>query len=254
MAGPIKARHLTRTTKDNPVPAPDEGFDQPAQNSRRVYGRRLGRPLRGARMEAIDDLLPRLGLPVGSLTEDATIDPATLFTAPYAQLWFEIGFGNGEHVAALMERHPDHAFIAAEPFINGMSAFLKHIRDKRHDHVRVLMDDALKVVNTLKDNSVDGFYVLNPDPWPKARHHKRRIISQENLTRYARVLKPGGRLIMATDVDDLADWMRDQSDMHPAFSPLYDSRTTPEDWIPTRYEQKGARAGRQQTYLIYQRV
>lgn len=223
-------------------------------NRRRVYGRRLGKPLRGGRLEAIEELLPKLQFTDAMLTEDASLDPAKLYEKPYTQLWFEIGFGNGEHVAALMERHPDWAFIAAEPFINGMSAFLKDIRDKRHDHVRVLMDDALKVVDTLKDQSVDGFYVLNPDPWPKARHHKRRIISQPNLTRYARVLKPGGRLIMATDVDDLADWMRDEATAHPAFRCLYDSRTMPEDWIPTRYEQKGARAGRRQTYLVFERA
>lgn len=223
-------------------------------NRRRVYGRRLGKPLRGGRLEAIEELLPKLQFANEMLTEDASLDPVTLYEKPYTQLWFEIGFGNGEHVAALMERHPDWAFIAAEPFINGMSAFLKDIRDKRHDHVRVLMDDALKVVDTLKDQSVDGFYVLNPDPWPKARHHKRRIISQPNLTRYARVLKPGGKLIMATDVDDLADWMRDEATAHPAFRSLYDSRTMPEDWIPTRYEQKGARAGRRQTYLVFERA
>jgi tRNA (guanine-N7-)-methyltransferase len=236
------------------MPAKPGDIAADGTNKRRVYGRRLGKPLRGGRLDAIETLLPKLQFTPEMLPENATLDPATLFEKPYEQLWFEIGFGNGEHVAALMERHPSWAFIAAEPFINGMSAFLKDIAGKRHDHVRVLMDDALLVVDTLKDSCVDGFYVLNPDPWPKARHHKRRIISQPNLNRYARVLKPGGQLIMATDVDDLADWMRDEATAHPAFRAAYDSRTAPQDWIPTRYEQKGARAGRSQTYLIFERV
>lgn len=233
------------------MPAKPGDIAPDGTNRRRIYGRRLGKPLRGGRLDAIEALLPKLQFTANMLPEDASLDPATLFEKPYEQLWFEIGFGNGEHVAALMERHPQWAFIAAEPFINGMSAFLKDIRDKRHDHVRVLMDDALRVVDTLRDSCIDGFYVLNPDPWPKARHHKRRIISQRNLDRYARVLKPGGKLIMATDVDDLAGWMRDEATAHPAFRCAYDSRVAPDDWIPTRYEQKGARAGRQQTYLIF---
>lgn len=220
---------------------------------RRVYGRRIGRPLRDGRLEVMERLLPVLEIPEKQVTEDGTLDPRTLYAQPYDQLWFEIGFGNGEHLSGLMQRHPQNAFIGAEPFINGMSAFLKDINDHRHGHVRVWMDDALRVVDSLQAGSIDGFYVLNPDPWPKVRHHKRRIISQQNLTKFARVLKPGAALIMATDVDDLADWMREQSLAHADFTCTYDSRETPADWIFTRYEQKGARAGRRQTYLIFTR-
>ncbi len=169
----------------------------------------------------------------------------------------EIGFGNGEHLSALMRQNLDEAFIGAEPFINGMAAFLKDIRDEPHENIRVWMDDAILLVESLPSDYLNGIYVLNPDPWPKARHHKRRIISQDNLTKFARVLKPGGALIMATDVDDLAEWMVTQASAHPAFEwtaeQADDWRTTPENWIKTRYEEKGAKAGRQQSYLIFEK-
>jgi tRNA (guanine-N7-)-methyltransferase len=223
------------------------------KSRRRVYGRRIGRPLRGGRLEVLEQLLPALEIPAAQATEGGALDPRSLYAQPYEQLWFEIGFGNGEHLSALMDRDPQNAFIGAEPFINGMSAFLKDVGEKRHDHVRVWMDDALKIVDSLQPGSIDGFYVLNPDPWPKARHHKRRIISQPNLAKFARVLKPGAPLIMATDVDELADWMREQALAHADFACAYDSRETPAGWIFTRYEQKGARAGRSQTYLIFNR-
>ncbi|MBU0860241.1 MAG: tRNA (guanine(46)-N(7))-methyltransferase TrmB [Alphaproteobacteria bacterium] len=240
---------MTKTPLRRIIPAIDES----GANNHRVYGRRLGRPLRGARMEAIDELLPRLQIPLESATEKATLDPTTLFSAPYKELWFEIGFGNGEHLAALMERAPENAFIGAEPFINGMSAFLKDIHHKPHNNLRVWMEDALQIADSLIDGCIDGIYVLNPDPWPKARHHKRRIISQTNLTKFARIMKPVSTLTMATDVDDLADWMREQSLAHPSFKCVLDTRETPSDWIPTRYEQKGARAGRRQTYMVFER-
>lgn len=237
-------------TDSDQVTSDKTGADKPP---RRVFGRKLGRPLRGGRLEAIDTLLPKLQIPADFMTDDGALDPATLYPAPYKELWFEIGFGNGEHLAGLMERAPDHAFIGAEPFINGMSAFLKDIAGKPHDNVRVHMDDALMVVDSLRPGCLDGIYVLNPDPWPKARHHKRRIISQTNLSRFARAMKPGATLVMATDVDELADWMREEALAHPAFTRTLDTRDTPADWIVTRYEQKGAQAGRQQTYLMFEK-
>jgi tRNA (guanine-N7-)-methyltransferase len=106
--------------------------------------------------------------------------------------------------------------------------------------------------------SLDGLYVLNPDPWPKKRHYKRRIISQDNLDAFARVLKPGATLVMTTDVDDLAEWMLAEASRHPAFAWAPESaqnrHIAPKGWIPTRYEEKGIRAGRTQTYLVFSRL
>src|SRR5690606_4961133 len=147
---------------------------------RSFFGRRLSRPLGKERSSALEELLPKLAVPETSLTEDGTLAPSSLFQNPCREYWLEIGFGSGEPLAALMERHPDFGFFGAEPFINGMSAFLKSIKDTQHYHVRVLMDDAMFLVRSLSDKSLDGIYILNPDPWPKKRHHKRRIVQKKN--------------------------------------------------------------------------
>ncbi len=192
------------------------------------------------------------------LTEKADLAPEEIFGFNPPALWLEIGFGNGEHLAALMEKHPRDGFIGAEPFINGMAAFLKIIKEHPHDRVRVLMDDAMLIVNSLADTSLDGIYVLNPDPWHKKRHHKRRIVSRKNLDAFARVLKPGGTLIMSTDVPDLAEWMVTQAAMHPSFEwtaeKADDWRQTPSGWITTRYEEKGAKGAKRMAYFIFRRV
>ena len=232
-------------------PAASAGRAEP----RRLYGRRQGRPLKRSRQDVLETLLPRLSVP-----KDATaLNPADLFGRAPRSLWLEIGFGNGEHLTALLRRHPDRHYIGAEPFINGMSAFLKSIADDAdaQDRVRVVMDDAIPVALALPDSCLDGLYILNPDPWPKKRHHKRRIASRDNLDVFARILKPDGMLVMTTDVDDLAEWMATQASRHPAFEwraeSAADWKTPPAGWVETRYESKGREAGRVQTYLLFRR-
>ena len=114
-----------------------------------------------------------------------------------------------------------------------------------------------KIPLLFQDGALDAVTINFPDPWPKKRHYKRRIISQENLSHFARILKPGGQLIMSTDVDDLAEWMVTQCMLHPAFEwaaeHADDWHLPPEGWIETRYEQKGKAAGRQQIYLIFRK-
>lgn len=189
-----------------------------------------------------------LGLP--ALKEDGSFKPP-------APCILEIGFGNGEHVKAMMEANPGTHYLACEPFEAGMAAFLKSIHHTKLRNVQVLMDDALKLCRSLADHCLEEIYVLNPDPWPKKRHHKRRIISQENLTVFSRILKPGGMLVMTSDVDDLSEWMVTQASIHPDFTwtakSAKDWQTSPPGWLPTRYETKGIKAGRKQTYLMFRK-
>ena len=212
---------------------------------RRLYGRKQTRALGRERQEAFDKLLPKLKISPGDI--------------PFkSNAWLEIGFGNGEHLAALMRRHPERNFIGAEPFINGMAAFLKEIENDRQDNIRVWMDDVMLLLPALPDRYLEGIYLLNPDPWPKKRHHKRRLVNQDNLGQIARVLKPGGMLVMATDVADLAEWMVTQAMLHPAFAWTAEKRDdwtkAPPGWIRTRYQEKGAARGRRQTYLLFRRI
>lgn len=207
-------------------------------------------------MAALETLLPSLS--VSPETLKGKIDLPTLFGRPYEDYRLEIGFGDGEHLAALMERFPGTGFLGAEPYINGMSSLLKIVAERGHENIRVLMDDALFLVQALPDECLSTIYILNPDPWPKTRHHKRRIVNAENLDEFARVLNPGGRLVLATDVDELAGWMVAQTSVHPAFHwtarSKKDWETPPAEWIETRFARKGQAAGRRQTFLVFEKV
>lgn len=184
------------------------------------------------------------------------LSPARLFP-DYKEFWFEVGFGTGEHLSGLMRRHPDHAYIGAEPYVNGMSAFLKDIKDEPHDRIKVHMDDAMMVAHSLEDECLDGIYVLNPDPWHKKRHHKRRMVRRETLGVFARILKPGAQFVCSTDVPDLADWMITEVMLHGGFEwqarSANDWRTPPEDWIHTAYEGKRAKGADKMVYLFFRK-
>lgn len=214
---------------------------------RGFFGRRTGRTLSPARRRLLDSIL-----------KTHSFDPQH-YNYTKRPVWMEIGFGDGEHLAALMNHHPDHNFIGFEPYINGMGNFINRIQGSPYDHMRVCMDDAIPVLHDMPDACLNRLYVLNPDPWPKTRHHKRRIINQKNLDIFARLLKPKSLLIMATDVAELAEWMVTQTTLHPAFQW---TANTPDDWkvqpdwwaVTTRYAQKGLDAGRCEYYLIFERV
>lgn len=223
---------------------------------RRLYGRRQTRSLSAAKQSVFDSTLKKLQIPQDSLAR-RNLDIADIFDRPFQSFWLEIGFGNGEHLKNEALAHPDTAFIGAEPFLNGMAAFLQSIVGQDDSNIRVHMDDAMEVVDSLADGVLDGIYILNPDPWPKKRHWKRRIVQPDHIEKFVRILKPGGKLVMTTDIDDLAEWMCTHAANHPG---LYwtakepaDWQTPPPGWQQTRYERKGADKGRRQTYLIFEK-
>jgi tRNA (guanine-N7-)-methyltransferase len=234
----------------------DNILTESSNYSRRLWGRRMTRPLGKDRARAFENLYPLISIPEGL---NKNTDPASFFLHPFKEHWLEIGFGNGEHLVVLKQQNPDTAFIGAEPFINGMAAFVKHIEYEPTDNIRVFMDDAMLLVENMADESFERIYVLNPDPWPKNRHAKRRILSQKNLDQFARVLKPGGLLLTCTDVSNLAEWMVAQLANHPAFiwtaNNSKDWKNPPPDWASTtRYREKGAKAGRKMTFLIFRKA
>ncbi len=212
----------------------------------------------GSRQSAIEVLLPALTIDSMVVNEEGTLAPSSLFTDPSKETVFEIGFGNGEHLKAMMEQRSDRNYIGAEPFINGMSAFLKSVTDMDHGNIRVWMDDAVTLTRSFTPESLSAIYILNPDPWPKKKHHKRRIVRLETLEVYHRALKPGGALVMATDVDALAEWMVTETMNHGGFEweaeRAKDWQTMPEGWfLTTRYAAKGEAAGRKETYLLFKK-
>jgi tRNA (guanine-N7-)-methyltransferase len=224
---------------------------------RGVWVRRQNRGLNPQRQSAMDSVYPHIAIDESFLLSDASLAPSSLFDKPEFPVWMEIGFGGGEHVIGLLEQNPDINIVAIEPFVNGMAAFVKDLPQSFEPRVRVYMDDAVMLARSLADDSVERIYVLNPDPWHKARHHKRRIVRSETLDIYARILKSGGQLIMSSDVPDMVEWMVTHTFNHPAFEwqaeCAQDWSTPPEDWITTRYEVKGAKGASKMSYLFFTR-
>ncbi|HYE48059.1 MAG TPA: tRNA (guanine(46)-N(7))-methyltransferase TrmB [Azospirillaceae bacterium] len=214
--------------------------DDTVQHRKILYGRRRGRPLRRHRSSLIEEMLPRLR--VDPPADGARLDLPALFGRTPDDLWFEVGFGGGEHLAWQAARNPGIGFIGCEPFINGVASALQHVEAQGLENVRIAPDDARPVLDALPDASVGRAFVLFPDPWPKLRHAQRRFIGPDNLPRLARVLKDGAELRLATDDMVLCRWMLEHAWRHPDFEWLargpQDWRTRPDDWPQTRYEAK----------------
>jgi tRNA (guanine-N7-)-methyltransferase len=195
-------------------------------------------------------------LPALSIVEDGPIDAKTLF-GDERPIEFEIGFGSGEHLAAQAAARPDHGFIGCEPFLNGVVGALLHIREKALTNVRLHMGDALSVLDRIPDASLDRLYLLHPDPWPKARHAKRRMMNRGPLDMIARKLKPGGEFRLGTDDPTYCRWSMMVMDQRRDFEWLAkeprDFLTRPDDWPQTRYEAKARRKGHEVWYFRYQR-
>lgn len=186
----------------------------------------------------MDTLLPAIAVPD---PKAGAVDPRALM--PDAkEVWLEIGFGGGEHMAAQAGRRPDALVIGCEPFLNGVASALRHVEEGDLKNVRIHADDARDLVDALPDASVDRVLILFPDPWHKARHNKRRLIQDETAQAFVRILKPGGRLRFVTDWKDYADWALERLGRTPGLRWLADEaddwRVAPSDHVVTRYEEK----------------
>jgi tRNA (guanine-N7-)-methyltransferase len=180
-----------------------------------------------------------------------------LFGATRQSTWLEIGFGGGEHLALQAEHHPETGFIGCEVFENGIVKLLAHIERRHLQNIRVFPDDARLLIAALAPASIDRVVILFPDPWPKLRHHKRRLVSRETLDGLAEIMTDNAELRLATDDRDYLCWMLERVTGHPAFEWLArrpaDWRERPRDWPPTRYEEKARAAGRRPAFLRFRR-
>jgi tRNA (guanine-N7-)-methyltransferase len=219
------------------------------------YGRRRGRKLRRGRSTLLDDLLPRLAIPVPP--PDGECDLPGLFPRPMAEIWLEIGFGGGEHLAHQAESHRDVGLIGAEPYVNGIAGFLSRINDQGLDNVRLWPNDIRLLLPRFPAASLARVFILFPDPWPKVRHHKRRLVAAPFLDELARVMRPGAELRLATDDPDYLTWMLERLTVHPQFAWLArraaDWQVRPADSPATRYEDKARAVGRQPIFLQFVR-
>jgi tRNA (guanine-N7-)-methyltransferase len=216
---------------------------------RRLYGRRRGRALRTGQRALVDTLLPQLSV---TLPSDGRLDPRSLFQATVEDCWLEIGFGAGEHLAFQAASHPQIGLIGCEVFEPGIARFLTDIANQNLGNLRLFADDARLLISALTPQSLGRAFILFPDPWPKERHKKRRIVSTETLDDLAVAMRPGAELRLGTDVPDYAEWMAERGDAHPAFERVaFTDR--PADWPATRYEMKAQRQGRGAALFRYRR-
>ena len=182
----------------------------------------------------METLLPALATP------DGPFDPRSL--APAAEVWLEVGFGGGEHLAAQAAGRPDVLVLGAEPFLNGVASALRHIEAAALRNVRLHAGDARDLMAALPDACLARLFILFPDPWPKPRHAKRRLVNAAFVAEAARLLQPGARLRFATDWADYADQALEMFAACDAFAwtaqAADDWRVAPKDHAATRYERK----------------
>ena len=229
----------------------------PERPHRNFYGRRKGKHLKASQERYVEEDLSRLSPgPVGWDVNPARapLDLAALFGG--RPVWLEIGFGGGEHMVHQAARNPDVGLIGCEPYINGVAMLLGKIRRAGVDNLRVYPGDARDLFDVLPEASIDRAFLLYPDPWPKARHHRRRFVTPEHLEPLARVVRPGAELRVATDIPDYVRQTLEQVPRH-GFSwtaqRAQDWRAPWDDWVSTRYEQKALREGRVPHYLSFRR-
>ena len=234
-------------------PAGRPGDDREG-SARAFFGRRKGHPLKARQAELFDELLPRLAV---DLTQPVPADLAALFPHAPAVLRLEIGFGGGEHLIAQAIAHPECGFIGADGFLNAIGKALVAVDDNDLGNVRLHHGDASDLLDWLPAGAFARIDLLYPDPWPKRRNWKRRFIQDDNLVRLSRILRSGGELRFATDIDSYMTYALTRVMRSPDFEWTAESA---DDWrnpwpgfTRTRYEAKAIREGRTPAYFIFRK-
>jgi tRNA (guanine-N7-)-methyltransferase len=230
---------LPKSSKDNP---------------RRFYGRRAGHKLHASQSALVETLLPKLRIDPHQTIKNVR----SLFPNDVNEVWLEIGFGAGEHLLWQARENPETGFLASEPYINGVAKVLAAIDRDKIGNIRLYDDDVHHLFGSLPDDFLSRVFILFPDPWPKKRHNKRRIISKFLIDHLARLMGPGAELRFASDIPDYVDWTLRYMQKSPAFAWTArtpdDWRRRPPDWPETRYEKKAIEAGRTAAYLSFRRI
>jgi tRNA (guanine-N7-)-methyltransferase len=214
----------------------------------RLYGRQKGKKLRPRQQWLMAEFLPRLSW------------PGVPFAIPPREIWLEVGFGGGEHAFALAEAYPEVGLIAAEVFENGICSLLSRLAPDTVEtpaiptNLRLFTDDARPLLRGMADGSLAKLFLMFPDPWPKARHAKRRFVHPELLQEVARVLRPGGEWRIASDDPTYQAWTDEVFAGQNLFFVASRTQTRPDGWPPTRYEAKAIKAARQPVYWSLTRV
>jgi tRNA (guanine-N7-)-methyltransferase len=210
----------------------------------RSYVLRQGRTT-PAQQRALDALMPDYGLEY----REALLDARAVFGRS-APLILEIGSGMGETTAAIAAAQPDTDFIAVEVHGPGVGSLLRRIDEQGLKNLRVIRHDALQVLeHMIAGGALEGIHLFFPDPWPKKRHHKRRLVQPAFAALSARKLAPGGILHAATDWEDYARHMREVLSAEAQLEPVAGAATRP----ATKFELRGLKLGHKVLDLVYRK-
>ena len=228
--------------------------DERGTERRNFYGRVHGKTLRQSQKAYLAEDLGRLsltGISVADNPDRLAIDPGAVFGD--RPLWLEVGFGGGEHLVHMAALYPDVGIIGCEPFVNGVAMLLGKIRAAGVGNLALHPGDVRDLFDVCPDGTFERAFLNYPDPWPKARHHRRRFVTPGYLAGLHRVLRPGAEFRVATDIPD---YVRQTLEEVPkaGFALVGQGDKPWEDWISTRYEQKALREGRTPHYLTFRRL
>lgn len=237
-------------------------------NTPKFFGRRKGRVIRKTKGFLLESFLPSI-----KIDENTVFDKETMFATPKKQVFMEIGFGDGTHLAGQALKNPDVGFIGIEVFQNGVANLLSlltgikegvdlpeqvELANGREDNIRVFDDDARLLFAKIPDGFLDKVFLLFPDPWPKKKHSGRRFVNPDNLKEIARMLRSGGVLRIATDHKIYKAWtlktMAACKDFKWTAKTSDDWRNPPTDWVETKYQKKALREGRRPVFFEYEKV
>lgn len=220
----------------------------------RFFGRRKGHTLSLARKNALATALPFL-----LIEEKELANFLSWIEASHEPVWMEIGCGTGENLLSWMKREKSVRYIAVEPFYNGVAAFVKNILPEDYHRLRIYPDVVHTLLPLIPPKSLQRIYLLFPDPWPKSRHHKRRLLQRDFLCTLSGTLKKDAELWIATDSGDLMLFMLEELEAVHGFSWQEGARLSSPmadwpEWVPhdlSRYGQKALKDGRRNTYTVW---
>ena len=223
-------------------------------NERVFYGRFQGRGLGPYKNHLVDTILPQVRIDV---EPGQTYEPQVFFAqGPKKYVCLEIGFGTGDHLAALAEQYPDRYYVGCEVYLNGIASMLEHIEKKSlYGNLRIFPWVIQDFISALEAHSLDDVFIMFPDPWPKLRHTERRLVNVNFLNRLSRVMKMGGHVYIASDHAQYVEFALKNIVQSTDFTLVHKAVIKPEHWpqVTTRYEQKAQSQNHLCSYITLQK-
>ena len=216
----------------------------------KVFGRRRGSKISKRKISLYENVYPKIKITIPNELNRNAID---FLCFPKTDIWLEIGFGMGENLIYQIETNPNISFIGCEPYFNGIVNFINNLREKDYSRVKLFHEDARLLIRDLPDQSLSRVFILFPDPWPKKKHEKRRLLKKETLDLLAKKLSQKAKLLIATDdlnyFKDIFSCVSDHKNLLSKKSNILDCKSKPDGLIKTKYEKKAIDNGRDTFFL-----